>query len=95
MEVGLDASTGRRYPRQAGAHASRRSRIGEKPEFLGSLYNLVVWQPKDAEHAYFRVHAPRAGEMAPDFTLPSLDGGEVALSSLRGKPTVIEFGSIT
>jgi len=27
--------------------------------------------------------------------LPSLDGGEVQLSRLRGMPVVIEFGSIT
>ena len=36
-----------------------------------------------------------AGDPAPDFTLPLLDGGEVTLSKLRGKPVMIEFGSIT
>ena len=38
----------------------------------------------------------RAGEEAPDFELPSLDGDRVRLSALRGeKHVVLEFGSIT
>ena len=36
-----------------------------------------------------------AGDPAPDFTLPLLDGREVTLSKLRGKPVVIEFGFVT
>jgi peroxiredoxin Q/BCP len=31
------------------------------------------------------------GEMAPDFTLPSADGGPVTLSALRGSPVVLYF----
>ncbi len=38
---------------------------------------------------------PPAGSMAPDFELEALDGGIVRLSSLRGRPVVIEFGSYT
>ena len=38
----------------------------------------------------------RVGEEAPDFTLPRSDkSGEVKLSSLRGKPVVLVFGSYT
>lgn len=38
----------------------------------------------------------RAGEEAPDFELPTLDGEKVRLSTLRGKRHVLlEFGSIT
>jgi hypothetical protein len=38
----------------------------------------------------------RAGEEAPDFELPTLDGGRVRLSALHGKRHVLlEFGSIT
>ena len=69
--------------------------MDEPPDFLGGPYNLSVWQPKDAEHRQFQQNAPRAGEPMPDFTLPLLDGGELKLSSLRGKPVMIEFGSVT
>jgi len=34
---------------------------------------------------------PKIGEKAPDFTLPHLNGGAVALSSFRGKPVVLGF----
>ena len=64
--------------------------------FLSESYNYVVgsYHAKSGEYHYF-VGLTKAGERAPDFTLPSLDGGEVSLSSLRGKPVVIEFGNIT
>jgi hypothetical protein len=35
------------------------------------------------------------GDAAPDFVLPSVDGGPIRLSSLRGRPTVLVFGSHT
>lgn len=35
------------------------------------------------------------GEPAPDFELRTLDGEELSLSDLRGKPVVVEFGSYT
>ncbi len=38
----------------------------------------------------------RAGEEAPDFELPTVDGDRVRLSAFRGKKHVLlEFGSIT
>ena len=38
----------------------------------------------------------RAGEEAPDFSLPSLDGKTVQLSGFKGgKHVLLEFGSIT
>jgi hypothetical protein len=41
--------------------------------------------------------SPRAGQRAPDFSLPRLgDGAGVTLSDLwRSKPLVMEFGSFT
>jgi peroxiredoxin len=35
--------------------------------------------------------APAAGDRAPDFTLADLDGNEVRLSDLRGRPVIINF----
>jgi hypothetical protein len=41
--------------------------------------------------------SPRAGQRAPDFSLPRLgDGADITLSDLwRSKPLVMEFGSFT
>ncbi len=35
------------------------------------------------------------GTLAPDFTLPDTDGGEVTLSGLRDRPVVLHFGSLS
>jgi hypothetical protein len=37
----------------------------------------------------------RPGEMAPDFELPQANGEPVRLSRLRGRPTLLHFGSFT
>lgn len=58
------------------------------------IYNYDVFQSKAGESFHFR-SITHAGDTAPDFALPDLDGGSIALSSLRGMPVVIEFGSIT
>jgi hypothetical protein len=43
-----------------------------------------------------RAGTVQAGEMAPDFRLPTLDHkSEVELAALRGKPVVLVFGSYT
>ncbi len=64
-------------------------------DFFGKEYNFDIWGgPNKDMHAHFR-SIFHAGEPAPEFTLPLLDGGEVTLSRLRGKPVMIEFGSIT
>ena len=65
------------------------------PEFLGRDYNLTIWKTTRAEREFFRNEGPRAGMLAPDFTLPSLDGGTVRLEELRGLPVVLELGSMT
>ena len=64
-------------------------------EFLGRPYNFENWRPTGQERTYFQEGVAKAGQMAPDFALPTLDGGEVRLSSLREKPVMLEFGSIT
>ncbi|MCH7483200.1 MAG: redoxin domain-containing protein [Chloroflexi bacterium] len=62
--------------------------------FHGHDYNYDASPYLKEPHWDFR-NIFRAGEAAPDFTLPRVDGGEVTLSDLRGKPVLIEFGSIT
>ncbi len=39
----------------------------------------------------FAAAPPKAGEPAPGFTLPRIDGKPLALSSLRGKPVYLNF----
>ncbi len=63
-------------------------------DFLGHVYNYDVFERRPEENDYFR-SLTHAGAEAPDFTLPALNGGNGTLSELRGRPTVIEFGSIT
>ena len=62
--------------------------------FHGHDYNFDESPYLKEPHLDFR-NVIRAGDVAPGFTLPSVDGGEVMLSDLRGKPVLIEFGSIT
>jgi cytochrome c biogenesis protein CcmG/thiol:disulfide interchange protein DsbE len=38
-----------------------------------------------------KVLSAKVGQVAPDFTLPTLDGGTVKLSDYRGKPVVLNF----
>ena len=64
-------------------------------EFMGRPYNFSEWRSTLEEREYFRSSVARAGDPAPDFTLPALHGAEVTLSSFRGTPVMIEFGSIT
>jgi hypothetical protein len=65
------------------------------PEFLGRDYNLIIWKQTRAEREYFRNEGPRVGTLAPNFELPSIDGGVVSLESMRGMPVVLELGSMT
>ena len=45
--------------------------------------------------ATFAERGIRPGELAPDFELPRVGGGSLRLSELRGKPTLLHFGSVT
>ena len=63
-------------------------------QFLDRPYNFEVWSPSDVLWTHFTT-VVHAGDRAPDFTLPTLDGNQVALSRLRGKPVMVEFGSTT
>jgi cytochrome oxidase Cu insertion factor (SCO1/SenC/PrrC family) len=63
-------------------------------DFHGHEYNYEA-SPYLSEPFWEFRDIMRAGSMAQDFTLPTLDGETVTLSDLRGKPVLIEFGSIT
>ena len=64
-------------------------------EYYGQEYTYAIWNPGNYEKFDDFKSIVHASEPAPDFTLPLLDGGEVTLSKLKGKPVMIEFGSIT
>jgi hypothetical protein len=51
----------------------------------------------DAWQARYNAQAPKAGELAPDFTLSDATGAnQVQLSSFQGeKPVALVFGSFT
>ena len=58
---------------------------------LESRKKITAWQ-QEAEK-----HAPKPGDIAPDFELPELDGETtIRLSDYRGKrPVALVFGSYT
>lgn len=58
---------------------------------LQKYKKIRTWQ-QSVEH-----HAPKPGEIAPDFTLPEPDGSHpIRLSEFRGKrPVALVFGSHT
>jgi len=50
----------------------------------------------DRAHTHFTVPTVKVGDIAPDFTLPAANGsGHVSLSTYRGHPLVLVFGSCT
>ncbi|GIV70276.1 TlpA family protein disulfide reductase [Caldilinea sp.] len=60
--------------------------------FLGSGW--VWWTQPDApaqDNSSSLAPQPAVGRPAPDFALPTLDGGEFRLSDYRGKPVVLNF----
>ena len=64
-------------------------------DFFGHEYNYEIWPGRSVRQGGLFKQIAHAGQQAIDFTLPSIDGDTVTLSELRGKPVVIEFGSIT
>jgi peroxiredoxin len=56
---------------------------GLSEQFQGRIYPTPKLKPVDSQPKI------RIGDKAPDFTLPSLSGGEVTLSQFRGKKNVV------
>jgi thiol-disulfide isomerase/thioredoxin len=48
-------------------------------------------QPGESLYGPLDARPPSKGEPAPDFALEALDGGTIRLSSLQGKPVVLNF----
>ena len=69
-------------------------KAGGKPlETTGRLMTRFHRQPDGSLKV---IRGPGVGERSPDFTLNRMKGGgKVQLASLRGKPTVLIFGSYT
>lgn len=58
--------------------------------------DLPFMKRLDPAHLHFTRSQVQVGDVAPDFTLPRIDrSGDVTLSSLRGRPVVLVFGSFT
>ena len=54
---------------------------------IASILVLIVLNP-------FGSVGIAPGQLAPDFTLPTSDGGSITLASLRGRPVLLEFMDI-
>ena len=71
------------------------------PAVIASVFNRVPWPfwvalPMKPMLLRARGGALGVGDLAPDFDLPTYDKkSRVRLSSLRGKPAVLVFGSYT
>ncbi len=59
-------------------------------------YNFKHFKTKILLHDIERTAKARGiepGEFAPDFELPQVGGGSLCLGDLRGRPTILHFGS--
>ncbi len=84
----------RRTPELTSLGGSRPE--GGEPQL--SEYNYEHFRPKHLIADLLKTargEGIRAGEEAPDFELESTEGEWVRLSSLRGRPVVLRFGSFT
>jgi peroxiredoxin len=57
--------------------------FGQSGELKGNIYNPGNLKPRDSE---LKV---KAGQPAPDFTLPAISGNEISLGQYRGKKNVV------
>lgn len=62
-----------------------------KGGMLAPVYNSVKAAYEKEQERQANASKLQPGMMAPDFTLPTIDGGNLSLSSLRGKYVIIDF----
>ena len=58
-------------------------------------YENFSFSLEDGAFERWLAESPALGQQAPDFELAALDGQQLRLNSLRGRPVVLEFGSYT
>lgn len=58
---------------------------------MAAFLTLLGWGLANREPPTGRSGATRVGKPAPEFSLPRLDGGSLALADLRGAPAVVNF----
>lgn len=58
---------------------------------LGGVWIYMSRVPAAVADRDRSLTAPMTGFLAPDFTLKALDGGDMQLSTLRGKPVILNF----
>lgn len=68
----------------ANSHANQPTSDGSRP-------NLVKKADRDLSRSSIQRDGLRAGVVAPSFTLPRVDGGELSLESFRGRPLLLVF----
>ena len=69
----------------------RVAAMGASAVVVVAFLALMAWGLLNNESVTSRSGILRVGKPAPDFTLPLLDGGELALSQYQGRPVVINF----
>ncbi|HEX5073712.1 MAG TPA: TlpA disulfide reductase family protein [Gemmatimonadaceae bacterium] len=65
--------------------ALQRSHVRGLARYVVLLAGFLLWVPNGS------AQKPTRGEPAPDIDLPTLGGGHVKLSSLKGHPVVVTF----
>jgi cytochrome c biogenesis protein CcmG/thiol:disulfide interchange protein DsbE len=78
--------------RQARSNRTTWAIIGVLVLVVGALVTMVVLQT-GSRAAPAKAAVARTGQPAPDFTLRLLNGQSVTLSSLKGKPVLVNFWS--
>lgn len=71
------------------ARAAAESEAGTPPKLRGDV--TADAEPEDEAERIDAATLVGAGDVAPDFTVPLLDGGSVRLSELRGKVVLVNF----
>jgi len=81
-------------PPQTGTSDRRPIFYGLGGVILLALLGWFIWarlSPAPPSAPISSIPAPVVGHPAPDFVLPALDGSEVRLADLRGKPVILNF----